>query len=286
MPSRKCVCGVGCVVRTFHTALVLGILTSLLYKDSVLKKALIDLEDPVYGIGYVIVVVLSLVMYYIACVVDPGYVQKQKKKLTPNNNKGFDESSDDYSEDEESRMVEKEKLYRYCDFCEIQQPMRSKHCEDCKKCVRRYDHHCPWLEACVGEKNHKYFWMFLGLTCILILWTFIITWKTFQFELRWGDWFVTNIVLLIDMLVLVIAGFSVVGLFCFHSYLMIQGLTTWEVASREKITYLKHLDDDFNPFDEGCIRNIYYFLTNVKVKRWEVTYEKKANIRTCEKDIA
>ena len=43
-----------------------------------LKKALVDLEDPVYGIGYVIVVVLSLVMYYMACLVDPGYVQKQK----------------------------------------------------------------------------------------------------------------------------------------------------------------------------------------------------------------
>jgi palmitoyltransferase len=59
--------------------------------------------------------------------------------------------------------------------------MRSKHCEDCKKCVRRYDHHCPWLEACVGEKNHKYFWMFLGLMCILILWTFIITWYVYAF---------------------------------------------------------------------------------------------------------
>ena len=95
----------------------------------------------------------------------------------------------------------------------------------------------------------------------------------------------SNIVLLIDILVLVIGGFSGVGLFCFHSYLMIQGLTTWEVASRERITYLKYLDDDFNPFDEGCFRNIYYFLTNVKVKRWEVTYKKKANIRKCKKDI-
>ena len=59
--------------------------------------------------------------------------------------------------------------------------MRSKHCEDCKKCVRRYDHHCPWLETCVGEKNHKYFWMFLGLMSILILWTFIITWYVYAF---------------------------------------------------------------------------------------------------------
>jgi hypothetical protein len=40
--------------------------------------------------------------------------------------KEFDESSDDYSEDEESRMVEKEKLYRYCDFCDIQVSVRKE----------------------------------------------------------------------------------------------------------------------------------------------------------------
>ena len=60
---------------------------------------------------------------------------------------------------------------------ELQQPMRSKHCEDCKQCVRKHDHHCPWLDTCVGEGNHKYFWLFLLLTSILVIWTFAITWS-------------------------------------------------------------------------------------------------------------
>ncbi|XP_076093570.1 palmitoyltransferase ZDHHC12-B-like [Mytilus galloprovincialis] len=278
----RCSCGLGCVVRIFHSALVLGVPISLLFIDSALKEALVEFKDPVYGIGYVLILTLSLVLYYLACFVEPGYVQKQKK--SGNNNIAYEDSS---SEDEEAQMVNKDKesLYRYCDFCEMEQPMRSKHCEDCKKCVRRYDHHCPWLETCVGERNHKYFWLFLAVTCILILWTFLITWSSFKYQLTWKEWFKSNIVLLIDMFVLVFGGMSVIGLFCFHSYLMIKGMTTWEMVSRERITYLKYFDYDFNPFDEGCIKNIYYFLTSDKVKRWEVTYEKKANIGKRKKNI-
>ena len=67
------------------------------------------------------------------------------------------------------------------------------------------------------------------------------------------------------------------GLCGFHSYLMFKGQTTWETVSREKITYLKYLDEDFNPFDEGCFMNMYNFLT-MKVRRWEVVYEKRANL--------
>lgn len=287
MSTRKCLCGVGCVVRTFHSALVLGIPTSLLFVNSDLREALIDLEDPVYGITYVLLVVLSLSLYYTACFVEPGYVQKTKGNLKTSTTSEYeDSSSDDYREEEEGAMIkEKKKLYRYCDYCEIEQPMRSKHCDDCKKCIRKYDHHCPWLETCVGERNHKYFWMFLVSTCVLVIWTLIITWNSFEEELTWKEWFKSNVIRLLDMLVLVIGGMSVVGLFCFHSYLMIRGLTTWEVVSRERITYLKYLDYDFNPFDEGCIKNIYYFLTNCKLKRWEVTYEKKADIVKFKKNV-
>ena len=34
---------------------------------------------------------------------------------------------------------------RYCIICNIEQPIRSKHCRNCDKCVARYDHHCPWI---------------------------------------------------------------------------------------------------------------------------------------------
>ncbi len=65
---------------------------------------------------------------------------------------------------------------RYCIACNIEQPIRSKHCKSCNKCVARFDHHCPWIGKdflylihynsiskgkCIGEKNHQLFFWFL-----------------------------------------------------------------------------------------------------------------------------
>lgn len=50
---------------------------------------------------------------------------------------------------------------RYCTVCNIEQPLRAKHCRSCNKCVSTYDHHCPWLGNCIGERNRKYFYLFL-----------------------------------------------------------------------------------------------------------------------------
>eukprot|EP00439_Symbiodinium_sp_Y106_P011355 s5306_g1.t1 len=50
---------------------------------------------------------------------------------------------------------------RYCKICHMHQPLRTKHCRDCGKCVRTHDHHCPWVGTCVGEGNRVYFYWFL-----------------------------------------------------------------------------------------------------------------------------
>ena len=65
---------------------------------------------------------------------------------------------------------------RRCGYCNIIQPLRAKHCEDCNRCVHRYDHHCPWLGNCVGERNHRFFWAFLLFEASLIGWSAEIGW--------------------------------------------------------------------------------------------------------------
>ncbi|CAD7971513.1 unnamed protein product [Amoebophrya sp. A120] len=50
---------------------------------------------------------------------------------------------------------------RYCEICELYQPLRSKHCRDSKRCVLLYDHYCPWIGNCVGEWNRRSFYFFL-----------------------------------------------------------------------------------------------------------------------------
>ncbi|GFN73830.1 palmitoyltransferase, partial [Plakobranchus ocellatus] len=147
-------------------------------------------------------------------------------ELKPTNNNMDNEENNEDSGEENGHMIpainKAGVKYRFCDFCEITQPMRAKHCEDCNRCVRKFDHHCPWLEACVGERNHRYFWLFLLFTLFLIMFTLCIVWEAFQFRFTWSDWLKFNAVFLIDILILGLGGLVVLGLLCFHSFLMVK----------------------------------------------------------------
>lgn len=57
-----------------------------------------------------------------------------------------------------------------------QPPLRARHCRECGRCVRRYDHHCPWMENCVGERNHPLFLAYLTLQLLVLLWGVYLAW--------------------------------------------------------------------------------------------------------------
>ena len=63
---------------------------------------------------------------------------------------------------------------RFCEYCSLEQPYRSKHCKECERCVRKYDHHCFWIGGCVGELNHRKFYLFLFFQTINFLQCFKI----------------------------------------------------------------------------------------------------------------
>ena len=54
---------------------------------------------------------------------------------------------------------------------------------------------------------------------------------------------------------------------------MISGQTTWEMASRFKLSYLRDLDPPINPFDEGLIRNVCRFLCVLRGNNWNNVYK-------------
>jgi hypothetical protein len=50
---------------------------------------------------------------------------------------------------------------RFCSQCNIDQPIRTKHCKHCKGCISTFDHHCIWIGNCIGERNKWLFFVFL-----------------------------------------------------------------------------------------------------------------------------
>jgi hypothetical protein len=59
---------------------------------------------------------------------------------------------------------------RGCKSCGIKSiPYRTKHCKECDRCVRKFDHHCFWVGGCVGELNHGKFWCFTFLQSLMFI---------------------------------------------------------------------------------------------------------------------
>lgn len=88
-----------------------------------------------------------------------------------------DEDKDNTNNNIEVEPVEEDikiKEIRHCAVCRIDQPVRTKHCRDCGKCVATHDHHCPWLGICIGEKNKKRFYLYLVIQMTQLVWVTII----------------------------------------------------------------------------------------------------------------
>ncbi|CAG9828332.1 unnamed protein product [Diabrotica balteata] len=117
---------------------------------------------------------------------------------------------------------------RVCEKCRIVKPDRAHHCSVCGVCVLKMDHHCPWINNCVSFTNYKYFILFLGyalLYCIYVSLTsltyFISFWK--------GDLpGMGRFHILFLFFVAVMFAISLLSLFGYHCYLVIENRTTLE----------------------------------------------------------
>ncbi|CAB1321755.1 unnamed protein product [Coregonus sp. 'balchen'] len=74
----------------------------------------------------------------------------------------------------------------------VKQPMRAKHCQSCKHCVRGFDHHCPWIENCVGVRNHCKFIIYLAVQLLALLWALQIACSGFHSAATWKLWLSVN----------------------------------------------------------------------------------------------
>jgi len=138
---------------------------------------------------------------------------------------------------------------RWCKVCRLYQPLRTKHCRDCGRCVRTHDHHCPWVGSCVGENNRVIFLWFLLFQCTELG-------IFFAEGLQGISILEPSILLVIGLLTIAMFFIMVVCLLSFHSFLMISNLTTWEHSSRNRISYMRRVPIEcVSPFAHSMLWN-------------------------------
>ncbi|NXY83303.1 ZDH12 palmitoyltransferase, partial [Alcedo cyanopectus] len=196
---------------------------------------------------FVLLVSCSVLLYFKVSLMDPGFV-KPEEELEADRN-----AEQGWVMTQDPSPVK----MRRCGYCLVKQPMRAKHCQQCQRCVRRYDHHCPWIGNCVGERNHPLFIAYLSVQLLVLLWGGLVAWSGLHFEQSW-DWLKYNIVLLVSFLLIVIFTTVVLLLLISHLYLISSNTTSWEFMSHHRISYLQHSQLE-NPFDQGIVLNLWRF---------------------------
>jgi palmitoyltransferase len=115
---------------------------------------------------------------------------------------------------------------RFCTVCQLEQPIRAKHCKECKRCVALHDHHCPWLGICIGERNRRaFYWYLLAQNCEL-WWSVVHCLKLFETEPGFVLWIEANLMRVCVLVVLVFFTVMLSCLLTFHSYLACSNRTT------------------------------------------------------------
>jgi hypothetical protein len=140
-------------------------------------------------------------------------------------------------------------------------PIRAKYCRNSRRVVATFDHYCAVLGTCIGEKNHFRFFVFLLLNTVTIAYGISFVHSGFRdTTAEVGTWLSYNSHALGAALVLWILLFTIGGLFCFHWFLGMANITSYEFMRAEKISYLKNTRDFDLPFSNGFRFNMRIFV--------------------------
>jgi palmitoyltransferase len=80
---------------------------------------------------YYILVIAGIALFFKTHLTEPGFVQ--------------DQVSEDSGFDKFHQIVDKQDPKVYCLKCDRIRPPRSRHCDECKNCIVKFDHHCPFF---------------------------------------------------------------------------------------------------------------------------------------------
>lgn len=120
-----------------------------------------------------ILLVLTLINYFVCAFMDPGFLPRstpcETVQLEKENNITVDLSGAYYPTPKNQVLDIKDCSYdvKFCVTCKFYRPPRTSHCSTCNMCVDRFDHHCPFVSNCVGRRNYRYFYFFLVFGALL-----------------------------------------------------------------------------------------------------------------------
>ncbi|CAK1581866.1 unnamed protein product [Parnassius mnemosyne] len=206
---------------------------------------------------YVILYISHIISHIIAILLDPAEEELRKREV--NDIPEFDRSI-------HAHVIENGR----CHLCNIYTSnKKTKHCGICNKCVYRFDHHCKWLNNCIGQRNYAVFIICVITSALIALLTAclcvtdVILFFTYpQLLSMQAQNFINctssiqsqdivkfcknSIAFLSLLLIIFISALAIscalIHLICFHVYIAILGLTTYEyimTTGNEKAHRLK-----------------------------------------------
>ena len=72
-----------------------------------------------------------------------------------------------------SKLIKDPATKSYCIICKLDRAEHTKHCDRCEACINNYDHHCVLSSKCIGKRITIFFYMTLGITMLLYIYTVI-----------------------------------------------------------------------------------------------------------------
>jgi palmitoyltransferase ZDHHC13/17 len=151
-----------------------------------------------------------------------------------------------------------------CHTCHVVRPLRSKHCQNQRCCINKFDHYCPFVYNTVSRDNYKYF---MGVVCLHAALSvfFLITamfycqraspgFKLYMFIFYFGIWCL-----------------AIASLVQYHMTIIVKNLTTNEHINMGKY---KHFMDNRNTFDNP------FDLGNPKLNIWDGLFPSSVQVYT------